>query len=219
MKNEKFSILNSQFLILFVIAALVLASCSSKKSDTYSIGSYYEKDGVKGIVYKVNADGEHGMIVSLNETACAWSTERIVTGCALTDNGMNNMIIIKAKPDWGTKYPAFKWCDDLNKDGITGWYLPAKDELAQLYAGYCGLSSFPGKEDDAATKYAAARTKFNVALVAHGGVVMSENSWYWSSTEYYSGGRAWRLDLKNGNLSDSDGDKTLNFKVRAVRAF
>ena len=30
------------------------------------------------------------------------------------------------------KFPAMKWCMDKNKDGISGWYMPALNELRDL---------------------------------------------------------------------------------------
>lgn len=36
---------------------------------------------------------------------------------------------IKKIPRWEELYPAFFVCDQLNTDGITGWYLPAIYEI------------------------------------------------------------------------------------------
>lgn len=31
------------------------------------------------------------------------------------------------------KFPAMKWCMDKNKDGISGWYMPALNELRDFW--------------------------------------------------------------------------------------
>jgi len=214
-------------LLFAAIAGLVLASCSKKNSGTedtsgpYSIGSYYQEKGVAGVVYKVSADGMHGMIVSLGKTDYTWAYETpstYSTGATHTANGVANMNKIKAISGWESKYPIFKWCDDLNKDGITGWYIPAKDELAQLYAGFCGLSAYPGKEANAATKYATARTKFNAVLEQHGGVAIDAYiiSTFWSSSENNTN-TAWALNFTDGWLFSNA--KSCGDVVYAVRAF
>lgn len=38
------------------------------------------------------------------------------------------MEVIKRIPNWKTLYPAFALCDELNKNGITGWFFPAHYE-------------------------------------------------------------------------------------------
>ena len=41
-------------------------------------------------------------------------------------------------PFWQDSYPAFLLCEQLNVNGISGWYLPAIDELQnlQLFGSY-----------------------------------------------------------------------------------
>ncbi|MDL2262152.1 BACON domain-containing protein [Bacteroidales bacterium OttesenSCG-928-I21] len=166
------------------ISVLIIQNPISKTSAPYTIGDIYYENGVKGIVYKVSSNGSHGMIVSLGQTQCQWSTQNVITSCSDQDNGMNNMNIIKQLASWEGRYPAFKWCNDLNTGGVTGWYLPAIHELEELYAGFCGLTEYPGRESDASTVYKNARDKFNAALTNNGGVVINADYHYFSSSEY-----------------------------------
>jgi hypothetical protein len=39
---------------------------------TYSVGDFYSKNGVAGIVYKVSSDEKHGMLISLQESIQDW---------------------------------------------------------------------------------------------------------------------------------------------------
>ena len=99
----------------------------------YVVGDLYDADGVKGIVFEVS--GKHGKIISLEEKECYWSSRPDVQTRAWDeDDGMANMRKIKAIPNWRSEYQAFAWCDDMNTNGVTGWYLPAANELASLHA-------------------------------------------------------------------------------------
>ena len=98
---------------------------------TYKVGDYYN-DGVReGVVFEVSADGRHGKIVSMKQSAeiLQWSSDsaeqkRLLGADGETD-GAANMAKVKAISGWEAKYPAFKWCADLGE----GWYLPSIEEL------------------------------------------------------------------------------------------
>lgn len=186
----------------------------TKTSAPYSIGDTYCESGVIGIVYKTSNNGRNGMLVSLNESYCQWATTNIDTKCSDIKNGINNTNHIKTLPNWEGRFPAFKWCNDLNTGNISGWYLPAKEELTELYAGYCGLSSYPGVENDATSVYKTARTKFNETLINNGGEEIREI--YISSTEYDTE-RTWYQDFRSGSQHYTW--KTSMGRSRAVRAF
>ena len=95
--------------------------------DNCKIGDILTINGVKGVVFQTTPSVK---LVSVTETTAKWSTEEVVTGATDTDNGRNNMSVIKAFTNWQTKYPAFAYCVDMGE----GWYLPANNELKAIYA-------------------------------------------------------------------------------------
>lgn len=112
---------------------------------------------------------------------------------------MPNLLIIQRIDGWETEYPAFKWCDDYtDASGNSQWYLPAEDELNQLYT---------------VKKYVNAAID---KITAGGGIATKLNGEYWSSSQssrkraisqYFSGGDQFQCHKIETNL------------VRAVRAF
>lgn len=95
----------------------------------FEIGDRYSYKDKEGIVFAVSDGGRHGKIVSIDETVCAWSTEKITTGSTDENDGMKNLRTIQAIAGWHEKYPAFAWCADKGE----GWYLPTLNELKTLY--------------------------------------------------------------------------------------
>ena len=118
--------------LVTVISSLVGAKSSNvtkptpAPAKTYKVGDYYN-DGVReGVVFEVSADGRHGKIVSMMQSAerLQWSydgaeQDRLI-GANSETNGAYNMAKVKAISGWEAKYPAFKWCADLGEC----WYLP-----------------------------------------------------------------------------------------------
>ena len=168
----------------------------------YSDGSVSaEYDNTKtpvGIVIEVT-NGTATKIVSLEETEALWSTEKVYTNATIENNGMPNLLIIQKIDDWETKYPAFKWCDDYtDASGNSQWYLPAKDELNQLYT---------------VKKYVNAAID---KITAGGGIATKLNGEYWSSSQR-SRKYACTQSFRGGRLCAYY--KNITFSVRAVRAF
>ena len=168
-----------------------------KPTKTYKVGDYYN-DGVReGVVFEVSADGQHGKIVSMKQSAkeLLWSSdsaerERRIGADSKTD-GAYNMAKVKAISGWQSKYPAFAWCADLGE----GWYLPAKEELLVIY-----------KKKDKLSRNLADRLFYL----------------FWSSTEYDSQCpdgefRAWYVDMFLTFLGNPN--KSGFGYVRAVSAF
>ena len=165
----------------------------------YAVGDYYN-DGVReGVVFEVSADGRHGKIVSMKQSAeyLKWAiderkfglfkseAERLIGADSKTD-GVYNMAKVKAISGWRDKYPAFKWCADLGE----GWYLPSIEELRTI------------------NKY---RDKLNPKLTD------KLSGWCWSSTED-SEFCAWNVSMING-YTDFNLGKYGSLYVRAVSAF
>ncbi|MEG0796990.1 MAG: BACON domain-containing protein [Odoribacter sp.] len=196
------------------------------KEVLYKLLDVYDKDGVKGIVYKITEGGKHGMIVSATQIITNWASQSAASkdlNCRNYDDGLKNVEIMKGQADWTTKYPAAAWCDALNTGNVTGWYMPAKNELKEVAALYINNTA-----------------AFNTASRNAGGVDIVEGSWEGWDPKYASPVKAYYASTEGGR---SDGDtefvifgpnstspsktKTMKYcreadqttMVRAVRAF
>lgn len=160
----------------------------------YKIGDLYEKDGVKGLIFKLNADGVSGLIVSLEEsqTMLAWSTELVVTNATSRKNGAENCAKIMSIADWSSKYPAFVWCDSLGD----GWYIPSINELKELLLIGSGNT-------------------FKQAIVANKATHFSAGK-YLSSTEM---DQYWAYIVDYDTNMESGNYKQYTYNVRAIHAF
>ncbi len=172
-------------------------SAHTEAEPTYQVGDYYNRNGIRGVVFEVSDGGRHGKIVSLDETETYWCTssqygKNITTGASSDSNGKSNTDKILSRSD-RDEYPAFMWCRNKGSN----WYLPSKEELLTMY-----------RNED----------KINATLSKQGGTKLDE--WYWSSTEYgkSSGWNAWYVIMNNG-LSDLNYKASSIIYVRAAAAF
>ena len=189
-------------LALLLVAAFVGTACSdddNSSDKTYKIGDFYDVGGVQGVVFKVTDEGRHGLIVSLDEnSAVDWATEAAameVTGATNDSDGAVNMIAIEAISGWQTKFPVFAWCATKNTGSVTGWYLPAFYELADIFEAY---------EMD--------KESFNKSLTDNRGtafILTENNDVYWSSSENLVSGR------QNQAAFFGFFDKTFGFREKA----
>ena len=92
----------------------------------YALGDEYNENGVKGKVICINDTIRY---VGKDVGEAVWSTETVLTGATDENDGRVNMAIIKKISGWKGLYPAFALCDALNTGNVTGWYLPATEEL------------------------------------------------------------------------------------------
>ena len=102
---------------------------------------------------------------------------------------------------WEEKYPAFKWCDDYtDASGNSQWYLPAKNELNQLYLVKDYVNATIAK------------------IIAGGGTAKKLGTGcYWSSSQSDFNGAVWFQSFSDGYQYIPN--KYLTSSVRAVRAF
>ena len=145
----------------------------------FEVGQYYDYNGLRGVVFAVNEDGTHGLIISLDEVMIEWSTFRKEELCKVgaTDqyDGAKNMeavadYIAKNNLSWD-HFPAFKWCKEKGE----GWYLPAIDEVLQLGNNFNGGNRQHNNRQ--------ARMRFNDTLKLQGGERIDGKCFYYSSTE------------------------------------
>lgn len=184
--------------------ATITVSLSDNQSKTiqvaqsrYMIGDHYEENGVEGVVFAV--EGLHGKLLSVDGSFLQWSVETVDIGATDENDGMANINKIKQIPNWQTLYPAFAWCEAKNTDGVTGWYLPAKNELKIVFDN---------------------STLINNGLRSFGGATLKLSIYdgYWTSTQFNSS-NAYYCCYYNGSHCSYLDPKTESCYVRAVRAF
>ncbi len=83
-----------------------------------------------------------------------------VSGATDIDDGRNNHTVLD--PQTNTQYEAVKFCDDMQENGFSNWYLPSQNELnTDLQAskdnawttGYSGTCYWSSTEDGETTAY------------------------------------------------------------------
>ena len=114
----------------------------------YMIGAIYvDSNDVIGVIFSRDNTGETAKMISKDEGKACWyyggysltkkaqdntytvgNYYSIGMSTSLSD-GQANMAKIKEDSSWETKYPAFKWCNDL---GDGSWYLPSSSELGEI---------------------------------------------------------------------------------------
>jgi hypothetical protein len=171
---------------------------------TYSVGDFAQG----GIVFWVDQAGQHGLVCAKTDqdggSGVRWYAGTYGNTRAYGDGPMagemNTAIIIAAQVaigDDGTTYAA-RICNELQitESGKTysDWYLPSKAELSLMYSNFYSIAG-------------TAQT--------HGGTAIAV-AYYWSSSEY-NNNMAWLQYFYDG--SQATGNKTLTYRIRAVRAF
>ncbi|MCL1959385.1 MAG: DUF1566 domain-containing protein [Spirochaetes bacterium] len=120
------------------------------------------------------------------------STSITGTGTAIGTGRKNTALILATDAN----APAAKACKDYTVNGLTGWFLPSKDELDLMYKNLAqkGLGGFKTIMDNT-----------------------NCTNRYWSSSQS-TNTYAWDQDFSDGEQygSSKDGNK---YSVRAVRAF
>ena len=170
----------------------------------YKAGEYYKEGLAEGVIAWVDETGEHGLLISLDETRAAWSTEYfglLDHGYGLsTSSGQYNSKIIKSLENWNEKYPACAWCDAKNPRGLTSWYLPAIEEFG---------------------KALPALKEINETLKSKGYPVIADGvrDFYWTSMEMGARLATPASFSNNGEPDMYDCDKMMEHRVRAMRTF
>lgn len=223
-QNGEVTALGAGNAIITAEAGGITAECSVTVISPAALWDYYYEDGTWsteldpsktaiGIIYAVNEDGQSGRIVSLDEYTGQWSTEDYETGATSDSDGKSNMETIKSISGWENSFPLFKWCADKTQGGLE-WYIPAKKELRQMFAGISGLVwvesgaiSSQGEVNDwgdytaALAEYASEREAFNERVKAVPGATgfnMSEI--YWASDEMDETLK-WAVEFRSGNTT------------------
>jgi len=133
---------------LMILTAVVCFGISAiAQGKTYQVGDLYDENGVKGYVIKVTDGGKHGLLLSLTINISAfsykdcWSVDvdnKFQTEAFHEDDGAKNMAAIAKFIEENGKswddFPIFKWARELGD----GWYIPAKDELEDIFIAING---------------------------------------------------------------------------------
>lgn len=170
---------------------------------SYQAGDYYKVGLTEGVVVWADEAGEHGLVISLDEGAAAWSTsDQMLTyyGDEFSlSNGQANTKFIKQQENWKERFPAFAWCDSKNALGLSSWYLPAPEELEL---------ALPAVE------------AINKTLKEKGATEISLEAKYWTSVEM-TAYQAAPFSFVSGPMYEEfyESSKSLEHRVRAMRKF
>lgn len=108
------------------------------RQSKYAVGDSYNENGIEGTVGYI---GDKGRYIYRDLGKAAWSSENVATGATSRTDGEANMEVIKRIPNWQEFYPAFYLCDQLNTNGVSGWYLPAINESSLINCYYIWTST------------------------------------------------------------------------------
>lgn len=119
---------------LFITLFCLTMAVSSAKAQ-HRLGEVMEFNGVKGMVFKLDKTGEHGLVMTVKKCKDNWlinKDAKFETGSFYEDDGEKNLAIIETyikdnNQQW-EDFPYFNWCHSLGE----GWYPPANDELMAL---------------------------------------------------------------------------------------
>lgn len=180
----------------------------------YDVGTIYEIDGVKGVIYAIKTDKQGNTwcyLHSMDEADLQWSTENVWCNC-ISDKGAWNTYDPfderYSKADGGVRdinnYPAFKWCMDHGAD----WFLPSSTELNWLWEAItAGARDFD----------APAVAEWNKLLTDNGGMPFTE-TYYWSSNETASD-IIEVIAFMDDSVVCLDPEKSYSYTARAVYRF
>lgn len=174
---------------------------------TYEVGDYFKNDTLEGVVFYTYG-AHNGLMVSLEETMLPWCDPAHIvceTGATNPYDGWNNTNIVTANYDLNN-FPAIDWSYKRNTWNLVHyphrlidyrqWYVPSSTEMRYLLMN---------------------QEAVNFTLDSLGCPTL-ENKTFWSSTETGTRGAA-AVRLYDGQIVISDSVKTLEFFVRAIRAY
>lgn len=173
------------------------------KEPLYAVGDYYKEGFAEGIVAYVDESGEHGLLISIEETQAKWSTVHTMLtqrgGEFSMEDGQYNCDFIRSLDNWEEEYPAFAWCDAMNLLGLKAWFIPAPQEFYRIQ---------PGLEAINATLESMDATPLATGL----------DEFYWTSIEV-GVQNAYAYSFRDNDLASYNLDKFNEHRVRAVRKF
>jgi hypothetical protein len=160
-----------------------------------------------GIVYYVDADGQHGLIASLDDLGggpVAWGLNGVdVNNCeSYIDGAANTASLVAAGVQNGE---AAGLCNGYTAGGFSDWYLPSLIELRKMAPALLTINSILQNDNNPQTN-----------PVEVGGI-SSTDGFYWSSTEANSSFA--KIHVFTQFVSNSQQKWQADSRVRAVRKF
>ena len=203
-------------------AASNSATPAMQPGDAYGGGFFAGQIGVSGVATYNLVIGP----LSSAQSTLAWKNALTATTGADSDiDGPQNTADMVADGN-STVYPAAHFCNDLTTGGQTDWYMPAKNELEVCYYNLkptttTNETTISGINPNAVPARASNYTSGDPARTtatnfqSAGSEPFAANT-YWCSTEHptFSGEARYQV-FSNG--TQSRGDKTSSYRVRAVR--
>lgn len=146
-----------------------------------------------GVIFKLDASGQHGLIAALTNQSegAIWASGVFITGATSATDGATNTTRILALT--GSTLTAAKLCRNYTGGGYNDWFLPAANQMYVMNQ----VGVIPGFPGDLGT---------------------SGQVSYWTSTEQTNGDANFYTYYTNVILQ-SFGPKWTMYKVRAIRAF
>lgn len=157
-----------------------------------AIGDYYQG----GVVFYLDGSGG-GLICAVSDQSIGaiWGCEgQEISGADGTAIGTGAQNTIDIEAGCGTSGIAADICANLSLNTYDDWFLPSKDELNEMYLNKAAIDA---------------------TAIANGGQAFA-NAYYWISSEYSSTNAGLQGFLDG---VQTQGPKTLSYRVRAVRAF
>ena len=188
----------------------MLASCGSTKSiptqsasTTYKVGDMYNQNGVKGVVVKVDATGQHGILMSLEGSKEKWTSDKkfnFETNAFFEDDvgtDMRRRIVA----EW-SDFPVLNWARSLGE----GWYIPAKDEVAEIWKNMSGGSGEYKFSNFAKNDF----QKFDYAQREYGGAKLVDDRfkigtrqpYYWYTSTEGEGGMVYSYQFDHSSVKN-----------------
>lgn len=206
----------------------------------YTVGDYYDRDGVKGVVIHIGEAntpqefGSMGMILSLTESEAQWAVDRNFGSILRKDNPSNSLVsqnrgnwsmhngiyssnarAFMSFDRWQERFPAFSKAF-LGNTNEYNWQLPSEKCLNQCIKPnvYKINRTLKAIAEKTATKVQPIGGRYDY------GHVLSDIGapTYWSCNEYNST-NAICVNMGPYGYGEENQAKTITHKVRAVRGF
>lgn len=120
----------------------VITGTAMEDLPVYHQWEFYDRNGIRGIVVLLDETGKHGWVCSTDYAELPYCTFEFgqywPSATSRTDAEWNIAQLRAVEPSL-EHYPAAKWCDDKNRNGVTGWVLPPSDalqEFGRMVLGY-----------------------------------------------------------------------------------